>query len=168
MAHRTLPTCLALALGWIVAGSTGCALPVIEGIFDQRDFALFDDTPEARGEAAGETLLVFLDVDSNARKLRTVSVGLRDVARLPVGDALEVGSGAWDDARPSVEVVEGTLVEEALSDGGTLMTTGDDARRAVSATGTITLDDAGDTIAGSFKVDLDDGGFLEGSFRSVR
>jgi hypothetical protein len=168
MNGRLPSTCLALALVSVCVGGTGCALPVIEGIFDQRDFALFDDTPEARGESGDETLLVFLDVDDNAGELRTVSVDLRALSTLPVGSAIEVGSGAWDDARPSVEVVEGSLVTEQLSDGGTLMSTGDDARRAASQTGTITLDENGDTVAGSFDVDLDDGGYLHGAFRSTR
>jgi hypothetical protein len=168
MNGRVASICLALALVSVCAGGTGCANPVIEGIFDQRDFALFDDTPEARGESGDETLLVFLDVDNNVGQLRTVSVELRGLSTLPVGDAIEVGSGKWDDARPSVEVVEGSLVTEPLADGGTLMSTGDDARRAVSHTGTITLEENGDTVVGAFDVDLDDGGYLHGSFRSTR
>jgi hypothetical protein len=168
MNGRIAYTCLALALVSVCSGGTGCALPVIEGIFDQRDFALFDDTPEARGESDDATLLVFVDIDDGAGRLRTVSIDLRALPTLPVGEAIDVGSGKWDDARPSVEVVEGSLVTEQLADGGTLMSTGDDARRAVSQTGTMTLAENGDTVVGSFDVDLDDGGFLHGSFRSTR
>jgi hypothetical protein len=168
MSSRITSTCLALALVGVCAGGSGCALPVIEGIFDQRDFALFDDTPEARGESGDETLLVFVDIDDTARELRTVSVDLRALSTLPVGSEIEVGSGAWDDERPSVDVVEGTLITEPLADGGTLMSTGDDARRAVSLNGTITLDENDETVAGHFDVDLDDGGYLRGSFRSTR
>jgi hypothetical protein len=168
MSARLTSTCLVLAMAGLSAGGTGCAAPVIEGVFDQRDFAVFDDAPEARGESGAEVLLVFLDVDDGAGTLRTVSVDLREVDELPVGSALEVGSGAWDDVRPSIEVVEGTLVTEPLDDGGTLMTTGDDARWAASQGGTLTLEEKGDTLAGRFDVDLDDGGYLQGTFRSTR
>jgi hypothetical protein len=168
MGRQTINACLSLILGGLVCSGSGCALPVIEGVFDQRDFALFDDTPEARGEAGADVLLVFLDVDRPAAELRTVSVDLRGLKNLDVGEELVVGTGAWDDQRPSVEVVEGSLVEETLDDGGILMTTGDDARRAASLGGTITLDENGDTVSGRFTVDLDDGGYLNGSFRSHR
>jgi hypothetical protein len=168
MNSRIRVECLALVVSAFSLGSTGCALPVIEGVFDQRDFALFDDTPEARGEAGDEVLLVFLDVDRTAGQLRTVSIDLRALPGLPTGEELTVGTGDWDDERPSIEVVEGSLLEEPLDDGGVLMTTGDDARRAASVEGSILLDQNDATVAGRFRVDLDDGGYLNGSFRSTR
>ncbi len=163
-ARITLP-CLALVMA---AGGTGCALPVIEGVFDAREFAVFDDTPEARGQSDDGVLLVFVDIDEAGGRLRTVSVDLHGLPGLPAGDEVDVGDGSWADRRPSVEVVEGSLVTEPLPEGGTLMTTGDDARRAVSEAGSLTLEENGDVIAGSFAVDLDDGGYLRGTFHSAR
>ncbi|MBM4282554.1 MAG: hypothetical protein FJ137_17980 [Deltaproteobacteria bacterium] len=168
MGPATRTSCLALALIGFAAGGSGCALPVIEGVFDQRDFALFDDTPEARADSGDEVLLVFLDVDRAVGQLRTVSVDLRGLSSLPAGEPAAVGTGAWDDDRPAVEVVEGTFIEETLEGGAVLMTTGDDARRATSEAGSVTVDEQGDTVAGRFTVDLDDGGFLTGTFRSQR
>jgi hypothetical protein len=161
--------CLAVAAVVCSMQSAGCALPVIEGIFDSRDFAIFDDTPEARGDAGDKALLVFLEIDDSVNMLRTVSIELRDVPSLPVDEAIDVGSGAFDDARPSVEVVEGSVVRDQLPGGGELISTGDDAKRAVSVTGSVTLteNDAG-TAVGSFTVDLDDGGYLSGTFASAR
>ena len=166
MSSGTTHICLAIAA--VVCGmNSGCALPVIEGVFDSRDFAIFNDTPEARGQSGDEVLLVFLEVDDSANALRTVSVDLRELTSLPVGEVLEVGTGAFGDDRPNVEVVEGTIVRDSLDDGGELISTGDDAKRASSVAGTLTLDtnEAG-SVVGSFRVDLDDGGYLAGSFAS--
>jgi hypothetical protein len=146
---------------------SGCALPAIEGVFDQRDFVLFDDTPEARGDTNDDALLVFLDLDDVQARMRTVSIDLRAVRDLPIDEAIEVGDGTWDDPRPAVEVVEGALERQQLDDGGELITTGDDARRATSLSGTLTLEENGAAVAGTFVVDLDDGGYLRGSFRSM-
>jgi len=167
--NGTTRICLAVAAVVCSMQSTGCALPVIEGIFDSRDFAIFDNTPEARGDAGDKALLVFLEVDEQQNELRTVSVELRDLPSLPVGEAIDVGAGAFDDARPSIDVVEGTVVRDMLPNGGELISTGDDAKRATSVSGTVTLteNDAG-TVAGSFVVDLDDGGYLSGSFASTK
>jgi hypothetical protein len=160
--------CLAMAAVF-VSGSTGCALPVIEGIFDRRDFAIFDDKPEARGQSDDEVLLVFLEMEGDGadERLRTVSVDLRGVSQLPVGEAIDVGDGSFSDGRPNVEVVEGSVVREQVA-GGTLISTGDDAKRAMSVEGIVTLEqnDADGSVAGSFRVDLDDGGYLEGRFAS--
>ena len=166
MSPRTSHICLAIAAA-VCGLNSGCALPVIEGVFDSRDFAIFNDTPEARGQSGDEVLLVFLEIDDSANALRTVSVDLRDLTNLPVGEVLDVGTGAFGDARPNVEVVEGTIVRDSLADGGELISTGDDAKRASSLAGTLTLEtnEAGHVV-GSFRVDLDDGGYLAGRFAS--
>lgn len=168
MKTHTTRICLAM-VAVLVSGSTGCALPVIEGVFDRRDFAIFDDTPEARGQATDEVLLVFLELEGegDSERLRTVSVDLRAISTLPVGEAIDVGEGGFDDDRPNVEVVEGSVVREQVA-SGTLISTGDDAKRAMSVEGTVTLEqnDADGSVAGTFRVDLDDGGYLEGRFAS--
>ena len=168
MSNHTTRICLAVAAVVCGSSNTGCALPVIEGVFDSRDFAIFNDTPEARGQSGDQVLLVFLEIDENQNALRTVSVDLRQLSTLPVGEAIDVGSGAWDDARPNIEVVEGTIVRDQLDNGGEIISTGDDAKRAVSVSGSVTLDDNTDgSVAGNFRVDLDDGGYLGGRFAST-
>jgi hypothetical protein len=168
MKTHTTRICLAM-VAVLVSGSTGCALPVIEGIFDRRDFAIFDDTPEARGQSDDEVLLVFLELEGegDSERLRTVSVDLRAISSLPVGEAIAVGDGSFSDERPNVEVVEGSVVREQVANG-TLISTGDDAKRAMSIDGSITLEQNDDdgSVAGTFRVDLDDGGYLEGRFAS--
>jgi len=163
MNSRSNQICLAVvAIASLLAGS-GCALPVIEGVFDDRDFAIFNDVPENRGQSGDHVLLVFVDVDDTA--LRTVSVDLRAVSTLPVGDDIDVSEAGGDD-RPVVEVVEGTLIRQEVEGRPDLITVDDDAVRARSMGGALTLSENDGTggVVGSFKVDLDDGGFLEGSF----
>lgn len=169
MNANTKTLCLALATVGLLMGSSGCALPAIEGIFDDRDFALFDDTPEARSQVKDEVVLVFADIDEGDAHMRTVSVDLKGMDSLPVGVDITVGDGAWDSTLPSVDAVEGTLITEEIPGRGKLYTVGDDALRAVSVDGTLILteNDAG-TVAGRFTVNLDDGGYLEGAFRSAQ
>ncbi len=159
---------LCLAIATVVGfQATGCALPVIEGIFDSQDFAIFNDRPEARGDAGTTAMLVFVDMDD--AELRTVSIELRELPSLPLGQELAVGEGAYGDVRPSVQVVQGPIVKEPLADGGVLISTNDRAKSARSTSGTVTLthNDDGD-VAGSFTVDLNDGGYLSGTFASQR
>ena len=164
----TTRICLAVAAVLSSGISSGCALPVIEGIFDSRDFAIFDDTPEARGQSGEQVLLVFLETDDAANTLRTVSIDLIDMASLPVGEDIDVGSGAFGDARPNIEVVEGSIVRDELPGGGELISTGDDAKRAISVEGSVLLSQNDDeAVVGTFRVDLDDGGYLAGSFTSL-
>jgi hypothetical protein len=168
MSTQNTSNCLArglmvVALAALGLGS-GCALPNIEGIFGGEDFALFDDTPEARGQTNDRLVLVFLE--HNDVELRTVTVELRNVEALPRGVPLEVGAGDFADLRPVVDVVQGTLVETIRDDGVRILSTTDDARRARSVSGTLTLDDTA-TVGGSFRADLDDGGWLQGLFGSA-
>ncbi|MDP2341366.1 MAG: hypothetical protein Q8O67_10430 [Deltaproteobacteria bacterium] len=163
MNRRTNQVCLAVvALASLLAGS-GCALPVIEGVFDDRDFAIFNDVPENRGQSGDHVLLVFVDTDETA--LRTVSVDLRAVSTLPVGEDIDVSEAAGEE-RPAVEVVKGTLIRETVEGRPDLITVADDAVRARSIGGSLNLSENDGTggVVGSFRVDLDDGGFLEGSF----
>jgi hypothetical protein len=167
MKTHTTRICLAM-VAVLVSGSTGCALPVIEGIFDGRDFAIFDDSPEARGQSDDGVLLVFLELEGQGEheRLRTVSVDLRALSTLPVGEAIAVGDGSFGDARPHVGAVEGSVVREQVAQG-TLLSTSDDAKRATSIAGEMTLEENdGGSVVGSFRVDLDDGGYLEGRFAS--
>lgn len=156
-------------VGLLVSGS-GCALPAIEGIFDDRDFAVFDSTPEARGQVGDEVLLVFADIDEAAATMRTVSIDLKAVDTLDVGVELEAGDDSYGDLRPSIDVVEGTLVTQEIAGNGTLQSVDvDTAKGAVSTGGTVVLDENSDgSLAGSFHVDLSDGGYLEGTFRSAQ
>jgi hypothetical protein len=169
MKSATRSNCLARGLvmvGLLALGATGCALPNIEGIFADEDFALLDNSPEARGQQNDRLVLVFLE--HNDEELRTVTVELRDLSTMPRGIELEVGDGIFGDPRPVVDVVQGTLIKTIRDDGIPILSTTDDARRAKSVSGTLILDDSIDTVGGTFRVDLDDGGYLNGLFGSAR
>ncbi len=174
MNANTSHICLArlaavVSVGLMVSGS-GCALPAIEGVFDDRDFAVFDNTPEARGQVGDEVLLVFADIDEANETMRTVSIDLKAIDTLETGVDLDAGDDSYGDLRPSIDVVEGTLVTQEIEGSGTLRSVDvDTAKGAVSTGGSVLLDEnSGGTIAGSFRVDLSDGGYLEGAFRSVQ
>lgn len=150
-------------------GLAACAAPAsVEGVFSGDGFRLDCETPLAKPTASGRDMLVVL-AETDGETLRTVSVRLPRTAELSHGEPLAVGNGG-DDARPSVDVVVGDLVVDTRSDGVQILSS-ENAVRAASAGGTLTLDertgasaDAPAELAGSFHVDLDDGGYLEGTF----
>lgn len=108
--------------------------------------------------------MVVLLSQIDAETLRTVSVQLPGYASLPPGTALAVGTGGYGDDRPSIEVAVGALLVQTRPDGAEIISS-TDAVVAVTVGGTFTLDDVSDSaIAGAFRVDLDDGGYLGGSF----
>lgn len=160
---RLLAVCASLGLA-------ACAAPAsVEGVFSGDGFRLDCETPLAKPTASGRDMLVVL-AETDGETLRTVSVRLPRTADLPLGEPLAVGSGDGDDPRPSVDVVVGDLVVDTRSDGVQILSS-ENAVRAASAGGSLTLDertgasaDAPAELAGSFRVDLDDGGYLEGTF----
>jgi hypothetical protein len=154
-----------LALPIILASlSAACAAPgSVEGVFSDAEFRLECEKPLSKATASGRDKIVVL-AEFDTETLRTVSIGLPHFAELPVGEELAVGSGAPDDQRPSVDVVVGALHVDTRSDGVEVLSPSDPVR-AASLAGSLTLDEKDDElVAGSFQVDLDDGGFLEGTF----
>lgn len=167
MNGKTTQTCLAVAALFLAAVGSGCAIPTIEGVVAARDFAIFNDVPEARGgEANDHAFLVFVDIDENQNTLRTVSVDIRALSEQPIGEVLDVGEGDIGDTRPVIDVTEGELVRSPLPDGSELITTNADAMMATSTSGVLTIDENDDELVGTFDVKLNDGGYLQGSFRS--
>jgi hypothetical protein len=139
--------------------ASGCGAPAIEGVFNDRAFSIANEQPERRG---GGATLVFAEADDEAGVLRTVSLTLSSTS-LTVG-ALALG----EDVR--VDAVEGTLVRVPLDNGTgkVLLTSGGDTTIAHASGGEVVVDDVSDAgISGSFSADLDDGGHLDGWFRTA-
>lgn len=141
---------------------SACAAPAsVEGVFAGDGFRLDCETPLAKQNASKRDIVVVLS-DHDDVTLRTVNVELPNVGALPLGQPLEVGTGAGD--QPSVDVIVGDLVVETRSDGVEVLSSVNPVR-AVSVGGSVTIESRADgVITGSFRVDLDDGGFLEGGF----
>ncbi len=139
--------------------ASGCSAPAIEGVFNDRAFSIANEEPERRG---GGATLVFAEADDEAGVLRTVSFALPS-AQLTAGDV-----ALGDDV--AVDVVEGSLVRVPLDNGTgkVLLTSGNDTTIAHASGGTLVVDDVGDGwLSGSFSADLDDGGHLDGWFRTA-
>lgn len=137
--------------------ASGCGAPAIEGVFNDRAFAIANEQPERRG---GGATLVFAEADDDAGLLRTVSIALPTTLRSGV---MTVG------AEVALDVVEGTLVRVPLDNGSgkVLLTSGDDTTVAHACGGELAIDDVSAAgTSGSFTVDLDDGGHLDGWFRT--
>lgn len=156
---RLVRSLLAAALA-VAAGA--CAAPAtVEGVFGGEDFRLDSDAPLSKPTGSGRDMVIVLSqIDSET--LSTVSLTLPLFTSLPIGEAVDVA--AYGGQQPSLKATVGDLLVEARPDGAEIISS-TNARVASAVGGTFTLDDATDTeIAGSFSIDLDDGGFLEGSF----
>jgi len=152
---------VALAL---VLLSSACSAPgAVEGVFGGEDFTLQCATPLSKTFASGRDSVVVLS-EYDSETLRTVNLQIPRFGELPVGEAVEVGGGDTGDARPWVDVVVGELVVDTRSDGVEIISS-ENAKRAWSVGGTLILEDrTNDALAGTFAVELDDGGFLDGTF----
>lgn len=107
-------------------------------------------------------VVVLSQIDTET--LSTISVTLPGFSALVLAETVEVGTGSYRDLRPSLKVAVGALLVETRPDGAQIISS-TDAVVAASVGGTFTLDGASDDeIAGTFDVDLDDGGYLAGSF----
>lgn len=139
--------------------ASGCSAPAIEGVFNDRAFSIANEEPERRG---GGATLVFAEADEEAGALRTVSFTLPSTV-LTAG-VLALG----DDV--AVDVVQGSLVRVPLDNGTgkVLLTSGNDTTIAHASGGTLVVDDVHDgRVSGTFSADLDDGGHLDGWFRTA-
>lgn len=148
-----------------LAVASACSAPAtVEGVFASDAFRLESQDPLTKPTASGRDMVVVLS-QADSETLRTVTMLLPQIAGLPLGETLDVGTGDFGDDRPSLEVAQGDLLVETRSDGVDIISSTNNVF-ANATGGSFTLDDrsADGTLAGSFSVDLDDGGFLEGSF----
>ena len=148
---------LVLTCGFAVAAGACEAPAMVEGIFAHERFRLESEERDM--------LVVLSQVDGET--LSTISLMLPDFVSLPLGAAVAVGTGAATDPRPSLEVAVGALLVETRADGVEVLSS-TDATIAVTVGGAFTLEDASEgQITAAFRVDLDDGGYLAGSFTAM-
>lgn len=152
-----LMTAMCLTLGM------GCAVPAeVEGIVRGEEFLVRDPRPASKATASGRDAYLVLSENDGAT-MRTVTVRIPNVADMPLGEEVAVGGRENASGLPHVEVAQGALVKETRSDGATILSQADPTF-AISTTGSLRLDERGEDLAGSFLVDLDDGGWVEGVF----
>jgi hypothetical protein len=141
-----------------------CGAPVtVEGVFASEPFSLRSERPIGTEAASGRDIVVVM-TERAGETLKTVTVELRGIEHLPLGKPVAVGSGARDDVRPTLDVAVGPLVVDTRPDGVEVWTAAD-PNRGLATGGFIQLDARdGDSVSGTFEVELDDGGHLTGSF----
>ena len=148
----------------VVVASVGCAVPAsVDGVLKGQGFTLRSNSPLSKPDASGrDTVVVLSEMESET--LRTVNLHITNTADIALGAAVEIGTGAFEDKRPSVLVTEGDLVTETREDGVNVISSENDVR-AESVSGTLTITErTADEISGSFHADLDDGGYVDGVF----
>lgn len=157
---------LVLTCGFAVAAGACEAPAMVEGIFAHERFRLESEAPLSKENGSERDMLVVLS-QVDGETLSTISLMLPDFVSLPLGAAVAVGTGAATDPRPSLEVAVGALLVETRADGVEVLSS-TDATIAVTVGGAFTLEDASEgQITAAFRVDLDDGGYLAGSFTAM-
>lgn len=153
----------------VLAVASACGAPAtVEGVFASDTFRLESERPLAKPTGSGRDMVVVLS-QVDGETLRTVTLHIPNIAERTLGEPIAVSEGGYGDDRVSLEAAVGDLLVETRSDGAQIISSTNNVF-AASTSGTFTLDarDADGTIAGSFSIDLDDGGFLEGSFVAAR
>lgn len=131
----------------------------VEGIVDGHDFTVRDDRPDLRPQHDDAALVVLAEQEWGT--LRVVSLHIPAFSTLEESQVLDLGlrqaGGAW------VEVAQGPIDESVRSDGVTVLNT-------LSPTfvrgqgGTAALDLVDGVLMGTLRTELEDGGWLEGTF----
>lgn len=146
---------------------SGCSAPgAVEGVFSDASFHLLCAQPLAKPVASERDMLVVLS-EHDSETLRTVNVRLPGAATWVVGEPVRVGRGAPDTDSPTVEVTVGDLLVDVRGDGVEILSSTNTVR-ASSVGGTLVLEErSADGVSGTFDVQLDDDGYLEGHFAAV-
>lgn len=140
----------------VLIGSVGCAAPAsVDGVFHNSSFQVHAADPLMKATASGRDKLVVLS-EHDSETLRAVNLTLVGVDDLALDTPAPIGDG--------VEAIEGHVVIDTRADGVEVVSSENDTR-AQSTGGTVTLTErTADALSGTFQVDLDDGGYLDGVF----
>jgi hypothetical protein len=162
---RTTGLAAFLVATTMVGASIGCSAPAsVNGVVRGDGFTLTCDNPLTKPVAAGRDRVVVL-AEQDAETLRTVQLTFPSANSLPLNAPIVVGPDGG--TQPSLDVMVGKLDVETRSDGVQIISS-DNPTTSTSTRGTVTLtelDDAG--AAGHFRVNLDDGGYVEGDFTAT-
>jgi hypothetical protein len=152
------PLFLAAALLAVLASA--CGVPgLVEGIVEQQGFTIRDEQPQLRPQGGDAVILVLSQEVRDM--LRVVSLHLPELAALPAGESAPIEGR--DLGRVWLQVAQGTLQSEIRSDGVRVVST-HNARFVLATGGDVSLARVDGLLLGSFRAELEDGGWLEGSF----
>ncbi len=139
---------------------SACGAPAfVEGVAYDRDFTIRDDQPDLRPQHDDAALVVLAEQEWDT--LRVVSLHVPAFSELSDEQELEIDvreeGGAW------VEVAQGPVEESVRSDGVTVLNTLT-PRFVNGAGGSVLLHKVDGELFGALEVELEDGGWLQGSF----
>ena len=140
--------------------ATACGAPgQVEGVVERQGFWVHDTAPASRWSSDGR-LVVMLSED-DGQTLRVVSLQLLRAQELPEGKPIQIGPK--DSGLPYLDVAQGELEVSLRSDGARILST-KDTRYSRATRGTVEIRWLDGDLQGTFHVELDDGGYLDGSF----
>lgn len=151
---------LFLAVAVVALFSSACSVPgIVDGIVEEQGFVIRDDSPQLRPQEEDSVILVLSQESGDT--LRVVSLHLPELAALPAGESAPIE--ARDSDRVWLQVAQGDVQSEVRSDGVRVVSALQP--RFVHATGgDVSLSRVDGLLLGSFRAELEDGGWLEGSF----
>lgn len=166
MTRPSRPTLSLLAILAVSALSTACGAPgLVDGVVRASDFSIRDNEPAVRSHPALNDFHIVLSEEEN-NTLKVVTVDVDDLTLLPVGEPIHLVSALSRDEGPTMAVSTGDLVVTMRSDGVRMLSS-ENTIYADVTDGTLVLHEVSDRVIGSFTAELDDGGYLEGSFDVV-
>ncbi|MCP4503558.1 MAG: hypothetical protein GY822_26805 [Deltaproteobacteria bacterium] len=146
----------------LVSWMAGCAAPPAEvvGTFSGHPFSIEDQSPDVHfGRRTGSVLLVFSEI--NKDRLRTLTLSVPGALRLKEDVAYPLEDG--ENGQISLEVSEGQLVVERDKEGKAFSTSVQ-TEFGLSVDGHVVFAALGARIAGAFEAELDSGDTIRGSF----
>lgn len=143
-----------------VAILSACGVPgFVEGIAYGSDFTIRDDRPDLRPQHDDAALVVLAEQEWDS--LRVVSLSVPAFSDL--SDEQEIAIGTRDEGGAWVEVAQGPIEESVRSDGVKVLNTLT-PRFVNGAGGSVLLTKVDAELFGTLEVELEDGGWLRGSF----
>lgn len=146
-------------LGLVLLVSACDAPGIVQGIVEDSSFTVRDDSPDLRPQHDDAALVVLAEQEWGT--LRVVTLRVPDFATLGDETVLELGSRA--DGGAYIEVAQGPIDESERSDGVKVLNTLT-PRFVNGVGGTAVLTKVDGALYGTLEAELEDGGWLEGSF----
>jgi hypothetical protein len=146
----------------LVVLSSACGAPgIVDGVAWDSQFSIRDTEPELRPQPDDGVIVVIAEEAGD--ELRVVQLKLPPLADHRAGEVIEVGpresGGAW------LTAAHGQLEATMRSDGVRVVNTLD-ARITAAVHGEVVCEQADGMLLGTLTAELEDGGFLEGSFET--
>lgn len=140
--------------------ASACDAPAfIQGVVEDSQFTIRDDRPELRPQNDDSALVVLAQKEWDTLRVVTVRVPEFDM----LGDETVLSLGTREEGGAWLEVAQGPIDESVRSDGVKVLNTLT-PRFVTGVGGTVVITRVGERLLGTLEAELEDGGWLEGSF----